>query len=200
MNTSMSENKIIKALKESKNGIDKILKNDILIKDVQKASELIVKTISNESRIFSCGNGGSMCDAMHFAEELSGRFRENRRGLPAISISDPSYITCVANDFGFENIFSRFMEANSKKGDLLFAISTSGRSKNILKVCEYCSNNNINVITLTGKENSEVSNYSVIDICTPNGTYSDRIQELHTLTMHIIVEMVEDLLFFKSKI
>ena len=81
-----------------------------------------------------------MCDAMHFAEELSGRFRENRRGLPAISISDPSYLTCVANDFGFENVFSRFMEANSKKGDLLLAISTSGKSKNILKVCEYCSN------------------------------------------------------------
>jgi len=194
----MSINKIKNALEESKIGIEKILNNDFLIKDIQKASELIVKTISNESRIFSCGNGGSMCDAMHFAEELSGRFRENRKGLPAISISDPSYLTCVANDFGFENVFSRFMEANSQKGDLLLAISTSGKSKNILKVCEYCSKNNINVITLTGKDNSEVSNYSDIDICTPNGRYSDRIQELHTLVMHIIVEIVEDLLFFKS--
>ncbi len=194
----MSIDKIINAMEESKIGIDKILKNDVLIRDIQKASELIEKTITNESRIFSCGNGGSMCDAMHFAEELSGRFRENRRGLPAISISDPSYLTCVANDFGFENVFSRFMEANSQKGDLLLAISTSGRSRNILKVCEYCSNNDIFVITLTGRENSEVSNFSDIDICTPNGRYSDRIQELHTLVMHIIVELVENLLFFKS--
>ena len=191
----MSVNKIISSIKESRSGLDKFLNNNELINDVQKASELIVKTISNDSKIFSCGNGGSMCDAMHFAEELSGRFRENRRGLPAISISDPSYLTCVANDFGFENVFSRFMEANSRKGDLLLAISTSGRSKNILKVCEYCMRNNINVITLTGKENSEVSNFSVIDICTPNGQYSDRVQEIHTLVMHIIVEIVEDLIF-----
>jgi len=194
----MSNHKIIKAIEESKSGLDKFLNNEVLIGDVQKASELIVKTISEDSKIFSCGNGGSMCDAMHFAEELSGRFRENRRGLPAISISDPSYLTCVANDFGFENVFSRFMEANSKKGDLLLAISTSGGSKNIIKVCEYCINNDIKVITLTGKEKSEVSNYSDIDICTPNGNYSDRVQEMHTLVMHIIVEVVEDLLFYKA--
>ena len=194
----MSNHKIIKAIEESKSGLDKFLNNEVLIGDVQKASELIVKTISQDSKIFSCGNGGSMCDAMHFAEELSGRFRENRRGLPAISISDPSYLTCVANDFGFENVFSRFMEANSKKGDLLLAISTSGGSKNIIKVCEYCINNDIKVITLTGKEKSEVSNYSDIDICTPNGNYSDRVQEMHTLVMHIIVEVVEDLLFYKA--
>ena len=136
-----------------------------------------------------------MCDSMHFAEELSGRFRENRRGLSAISISDPSYLSCVANDYGFEFVFSRFMEAKSKKGDLLLAISTSGESKNIIKVSQYCKSNNIKIITLTGKENSEVSKYSDIDICTPNGSYSDRVQELHTLTIHIIVEMVEDLLF-----
>ena len=194
----MSNHKIIKAIEESKSGLDKFLNNEVLIGDVQKASELIVKTISEDSKIFSCGNGGSMCAAMHFAEELSGRFRENRRGLPAISISDPSYLTCVANDFGFENVFSRFMEANSKKGDLLLAISTSGGSKNIIKVCEYCINNDIKVITLTGKEKSEVSNYSDIDICTPNGNYSDRVQEMHTLVMHIIVEVVEDLLFYKA--
>jgi len=194
----MSNHKIIKAIEESKSGLDKFLNNEVLIGDVQKASELIVKTISEDSKIFSCGNGGSMCDAMHFAEELSGRFRENRRGLPAISISDPSYLTCVANDFGFENVFSRFMEANSKNGDLLLAISTSGGSKNIIKVCEYCINNDIKVITLTGKEKSEVSNYSDIDICTPNGNYSDRVQEMHTLVMHIIVEVVEDLLFYKA--
>ena len=191
----MSIDKIIETFQESREGIDKILKNKASIKNIKKASELIVQTISNDSKIFSCGNGGSMCDSMHFAEELSGRFRENRRGLTAISISDPSFITCVANDFGFENIFSRFMEANSKKNDLLFAISTSGSSKNILKVCDYCRNNNIKVITLTGKENSEVAKYSDINISTPNGCYSDRVQELHSIVIHIIVEMVENQLF-----
>ena len=191
----MKVDKIIKSIKESKEGIDKILNNNHLLKDIESASELIAKTITNDSKVFSCGNGGSMCDSMHFAEELSGRFRENRRGLSAISISDPSYLSCVANDYGFEYVFSRFMEANSKKGDLLLAISTSGKSKNIIKVSEYCKNNNIKIITLTGKANSEVSKYSDIDICTPNGSYSDRVQELHTLMIHIIVEMVEDLLF-----
>lgn len=191
----MSAIKIIEAITESRDGLDKILKNSEIIKNIQKASELIAETIKSNSKVFSCGNGGSMCDAMHFAEELSGRFRENRRGLSAISISDPSYITCVANDFGFEYIFSRFMEANSKGGDLLLAISTSGKSKNILKVGEFCKINNIKLITLTGKQNSVLSNYSNIDICTPNGSYSDRVQEIHTLVIHIIVEMVEDLIF-----
>lgn len=191
----MSLEKITKAIEESRSGIDKILNNFDLLSKIQTASELIAKTISDDSKVFSCGNGGSMCDAMHFAEELSGRFRENRRGLSAVSISDPSYLTCVANDFGFEYVFSRFMEANSKKGDLLLVISTSGKSKNILKASEFCKNNNIKVISLTGKEKSKVSMLSDIDICTPNGNYSDRVQELHTLVIHIIVEMVEDLIF-----
>ena len=191
----MSLDKIIEAITESKNGLNKVLNNLELLKNIQNASELIKETINNDSKVFSCGNGGSMCDAMHFAEELSGRFRENRRGLSAISISDPSYLTCVANDFGFEYVFSRFMEANAKKGDLLLAISTSGKSKNILEVGKYCKKNDLKLITLTGKENSEVSNYSSIDICTPNGSYSDRVQEIHTLVIHIIVEMVEDLIF-----
>ena len=142
----MLEKKIVNAIIESRDGLNKILKNENLINDIQRASKLITKVINSNSTIFSCGNGGSMCDAMHFAEELSGRFRENRRGLSAISISDPGHISCVANDFGFEYIFSRFMEANSKKGDLLFAISTSGKSKNILKASEYCKNNGINLL------------------------------------------------------
>lgn len=135
-----------------------------------------------------------MCDAMHFSEELSGRFRENRRGLPSIAISDPSFLTCVANDYGFDYVFSRFIEANAKKGDLLLAISTSGKSKNIIRACQYCKKNSIKIITLTGVKESQASDYADIDICTPNGKYSDRVQELHTLLIHIIVESVEKLL------
>ena len=191
----MSSERIIKAIKESRNGLDIILNDESLIKKIEFASIQISKTIKQNSKIFTCGNGGSMCDAMHFAEELSGRFRENRKGLPAISISDSSFITCVANDFGFENVFSRFLEANADTNDLLIAISTSGKSKNILRACEYCKKNGVRVISLTGRRNSEVSNYSDIDICTQNGKYSDRVQELHSLIIHILVELVEDLIF-----
>lgn len=191
----MSSERIINAIKESKNGLDNILNDPNLIKKIEIASNQIFKTINQKSKIYTCGNGGSMCDAMHFAEELSGRFRENRRGLPAISISDSSFITCVANDFGFENVFSRFLEANADKNDLLIAISTSGKSKNILRACEFCKENGVSVISLTGRKNSEVSKYSDIDICTQNGKYSDRVQELHTLIIHVLVELVEDLMF-----
>ena len=192
----MAIDKIIEAIKESRDGLNSLLKNNDLINNVQLASDLIGKTISNNSRIFSCGNGGSMCDAMHFSEELSGRFRENRKGLPSVSISDPSYLTCVANDFGFEFVFSRYLEANAKENDLLLAISTSGESKNIIKACEYCKKNNVKLITLTGRQNSTVSKFADIDICTPNGKFSDRVQEIHTLLIHVIVEMVEDLMFY----
>jgi len=190
----MTTKDIINSIEESKVGLSNILNDNDLIEKIENASELIFNTIRNQSMIFSCGNGGSMCDAMHFSEELSGRFRENRRGLPSVAISDPSFLTCVANDYGFEYVFSRFIEANAKKGDLLLAISTSGKSKNIIKACEYCKKNSIKLITLTGVKESQASNYADIDLCTPNGKYSDRVQELHTLLIHIIVESVEKLL------
>ena len=189
----MGSEKIISAIQESKRGLEKLLNDEILIKNIEKASILIYETIQKGSNIYTCGNGGSMCDAMHFAEELSGRFRENRKGLTSIAISDPSHITCVGNDFGFEFIFSRFLEANAHENDLLLAISTSGKSKNILMACEYCKKNNIKIITLTGAKNSIVSSLADLDICTPNGNFSDRVQELHTLIIHIIIELVEDL-------
>ncbi len=190
----MTTKDIINSIEESKIGLSNILNDKNLIEKIENASELIFNTIRNQSMIFSCGNGGSMCDAMHFSEELSGRFRENRRGLPSIAISDPSFLTCVANDYGFDYVFSRFIEANAKKGDLLLAISTSGKSKNIIQACQYCKKNSIKLITLTGVKESQASNYADIDICTPNGKYSDRVQELHTLLIHIIVESVEKLL------
>lgn len=181
---------------EAKNGIDNILKNELLIKNICEASELIKKVIENNSKVFSCGNGGSMCDAMHFAEELSGRFREDRKPLPAISISDPAFLTCAGNDYGYENIFSRFLEANANDGDILVAISTSGNSKNIINACNYSKNNNIKIISLTGRKNSKVSKIADIDICTPCGVYSDRIQEMHAIVIHILVELIESSLGF----
>tara|TARA_B100000242_G_C43047702_1_gene489145 strand:+ start:54 stop:632 length:579 start_codon:yes stop_codon:yes gene_type:complete len=186
---------IIDSLNESLYGIKKVLANKETLEKIEIASALLYETLNSGNKIFSCGNGGSMCDAMHFAEELSGRFREDRKPLAAISISDPSFLTCTANDFGYKSVFSRFVEANAVKNDLVLAITTSGNSENIIEVCKYCNLKGIKVISLTGKLNSPVSKISNCDICTPNGNYSDRVQELHGIIIHILVELVEKKLF-----
>ena len=129
---------IKKELGESKLILEKFIEDEETLKKINEASVLMVKTIRKGGKIISCGNGGSMCDAMHFAEELSGKFREERKPLPAISISDPSHITCVGNDYGFDHVFSKFMEGVGKKGDTLLAISTSGNSKNVINAAKYC--------------------------------------------------------------
>ena len=119
---------------------------------IEKAGKLLVQSIKKGNKIISCGNGGSMCDAMHFAEELSGRFRENRKALPAISISDPSHISCVGNDYGYDFIFSRFIEALGNRGDVLLAISTSGNSKNVINAINVAKKKGMKIIGLTGKD------------------------------------------------
>ena len=134
---------IKKELNESKLVLEKFIEDEETLKKINEASVLMVETIRKGGKIISCGNGGSMCDAMHFAEELSGKFREERKPLPAISISDPSHITCVGNDYGFDHVFSKFMEGVGKKGDTLLAISTSGNSNNVINAAKYCENNDI---------------------------------------------------------
>jgi D-sedoheptulose 7-phosphate isomerase len=156
----------------------------------------MVLAFQQGGKVMSCGNGGSMCDAMHFAEELSGKFRTERQALPAIAISDPAHLTCAGNDFGFETVFSRFVEAHGKKGDVLLAISTSGKSPNILRAATEARNRGVRVIALTGKSPSQLSELADIEICTPGLTaYSDRIQELHIKVIHILIELVEQALF-----
>ena len=129
---------IKRELSESKLILEKFIEDEETLKKINEASILMVETIRKGGKIISCGNGGSMCDAMHFAEELSGKFREERKPLPAISISDPSHITCVGNDYGFDHVFSKFMEGVGKKGDTLLAISTSGNSNNVINAAKYC--------------------------------------------------------------
>jgi D-sedoheptulose 7-phosphate isomerase len=121
---------------EARNVLDSFLSQSENFVKIDEAIRILASAFQAGKRTYSCGNGGSMCDAMHFAEELSGRFRNNRPALPAMSISDPSHITCVANDYGFEAVFSRFLEAHGKAGDVLLAISTSGNSPNIIRACE----------------------------------------------------------------
>ena len=181
---------IKKELFEAQSVLEKFITDDN-IKKIESAAKEFKNSIKEGNKIFSCGNGGSMCDAMHFAEELSGKFREERKPLPAISISDPSHITCVGNDYGFDHVFSKFMEGVGKKGDTLLAISTSGNSKNVINAAKYCKKNNINVISLTGRDGGELSSYSNIEIRVPHFGYSDRIQEIHIKVIQILILLIE---------
>jgi D-sedoheptulose 7-phosphate isomerase len=165
--------------------------SDVSINKIEEAAGLIAVAFQNDKKVISCGNGGSMCDAMHFAEELSGRFRNNRRALPALSISDPSHITCAANDLGFEEIFSRYIEAIGVEGDVLLAVSTSGNSENILRAAAAAGEKKMKVIALTGKDGGKLSGLCDIEIRAPHSTYADRIQEIHIKIIHSLIHAVE---------
>ncbi|HPX75007.1 MAG TPA: D-sedoheptulose 7-phosphate isomerase [Bacteroidales bacterium] len=158
---------------------------------IELAAKLMIKSINNGGKIISCGNGGSMSDAMHFAEELSGRFKEERKALPAIAIADPSHITCVANDYGFDFIFSRFVEALGNKNDVLLAISTSGNSKNVINAVNSAKKIGMPVVALTGKDGGKLKDLCDIEIRVPHFGYSDRIQEIHIKVIHSIIDYIE---------
>lgn len=164
-------------------------KNNFLC--IERAGNAISRAFENGNKLIACGNGGSMTDAMHLAEELSGKFRNNRPSLPAMAVSDPSYLTCTANDFGFDVVFSRFVEGFGKTGDVLFAISTSGNSANVLKAAETARSKGMLVIGLTGKTGGKLAPLCDIEIRVPHQGYSDRIQEIHILVIHSIVNEIE---------
>ena len=161
------------------------------ISKIKSAGDLIVKSFKSGGKILSCGNGGSMCDAMHFAEELTGRYRNDRKALPAISISDPSHLSCVSNDYGYDYVFSRYLEAVGRKGDVLLAISTSGNSKNILEAIKVAKTNGITVIGLTGKTGGEMANLCDVEIRAPYSDYADRAQEIHIKVIHSLIDYIE---------
>lgn len=153
------------------------------------------ETLRGGGLLMACGNGGSMCDAMHFAEEWTGRFRGNRQAQPAIAFSDPSHLTCIANDFGYDEVFAREVEAYGKAGDLLLAISTSGNSPNVLRACEVARARGVKTVGLLGKGGGELLSQVDIPIVVPLADTSDRIQELHIKVIHIVIETVERSLF-----
>ena len=162
------------------------------IEAIETAAAILIEAVKGGHKIISCGNGGSMTDAMHFAEELSGKFREERPALPAISISDPAHITCVANDFGFETIFSRYVEGVGNQGDALLAISTSGNSMNIIKAVEAARERSMTVIGLTGRSGGLLAGMVDQEIRVKGKKYSDRIQEIHVKILHILVALIEE--------
>lgn len=162
---------------------------------VKEAGVLLADTFKGGGRVFSCGNGGSMCDAMHFAEELSGRFRGDRPALAATSISDAGHISCVSNDYGYEFVFSRYLEAHARAGDALVAISTSGTSKNVVNAALVARQKGVKVIGLTGKRECPLAEASDVLLATPAGAYADRVQELHIKLIQIMIELVERQMF-----
>jgi D-sedoheptulose 7-phosphate isomerase len=180
---------------EARNVLDAFLAQPGQFEKIGEAIRLLANCFESGNRVFSCGNGGSMCDAMHFAEELSGRFRNNRRALPALAISDPSHITCVANDYGYNEVFARFLDAHGKAGDVLLAISTSGNSPNILRACEVAQEKGMAVIALSGKDGGKLAGLASIEIRAPFSEFADRAQEIHIKVIHALIEGVEKVLF-----
>ncbi|WP_279084405.1 D-sedoheptulose 7-phosphate isomerase [Gilliamella apis] len=165
--------------------------NDDNLKKIQQAAILIADSFKQGGKVLSCGNGGSHCDAMHFGEELTGRFRDNRPSYPAIAISDVSHISCVGNDYGFDYIFSRYVEGVGQKGDVLLGISTSGNSANVLKAIEAAKQKGMKVITLTGKDGGKMNGLADVDIRVPHFGYADRVQEIHIKVIHILILLIE---------
>ncbi len=163
--------------------------------NVQRFADAAARCLANGGQLFACGNGGSMCDAMHFVEEWTGRFRGDRKALPAVAFSDPSQLTCIANDFGYDEVFARQVEALGRKGDLLVAISTSGNSPNILRACEVARERGLTIVGLLGKGGGKLLKQVDIPIVVPLATTSDRIQEVHIKVLHIAIEAVERRMF-----
>jgi D-sedoheptulose 7-phosphate isomerase len=187
-------NFIHNSLLEAQTTLNKFIEDENNTKLIEQSVKLFVDSFRNKGRVFSCGNGGSMCDSLHFAEELTGRYRKDRAPLPATGISEAGHITCIANDFGFDHIFSRFVEAWGQNGDVLLAISTSGNSANVIKAVEVARSKGMKVVALLGKDGGKLKSMVDVPIIVAS-PITDRIQEVHIKCIHIFIEGIERQLF-----
>ncbi|MFV9997436.1 MAG: D-sedoheptulose 7-phosphate isomerase [Arsenophonus endosymbiont of Dermacentor nuttalli] len=187
----MYQELICAELEEAAVTLNNFLNSQENIKAIEQAAVMLSNAFKTGGKVLSCGNGGSHCDAMHFAEELTGRYRENRPGYPAIAISDVSHLSCVGNDFGYDYVFSRYIEAVGQEEDILFALSTSGNSGNIIKAIQAARSKGMQVITLTGKDGGKMAGSADIEIRVPHFCYADRIQEIHIKVIHILIQLIE---------
>lgn len=178
-------------LTEAADVLNKFLSDDHCLAQIEAAAKLLADSFKQGGKVLSCGNGGSHCDSMHFAEELTGRYRENRPGYAGIAISDPSHLSCVSNDFGYDFVFSRYVEAVGQKGDVLLGISTSGNSGNIIKAIDAAKEKGMKSIALTGKDGGKMAGLADIEIRVPHFGYADRIQEVHIKIIHILIMLIE---------
>lgn len=179
------------SLIEAEQTLASFLADEKTVESIAQAAESCSTSLRNGHKIISCGNGGSLCDATHFAEELTGRYRNNRRPLPAIAINDPAYMTCTGNDFSFNDVFSRYIEGVGCDGDVLLAISTSGNSANIVRAAQQAKTQGMKVIALTSKGLNKLAEVANIAICAPKAAHSDRIQEIHIKVIHILIQAIE---------
>lgn len=179
------------SLNEAGTALLALLRNEAALAAIENAGTVLIEVFQRKGRVFACGNGGSMCDAMHFAEELTGRYRRDRPALPATAISDAGHLSCVGNDLGYEQVFSRYIEAHGRAGDCLVALSTSGTSRNITRAAEAAKLLGMNIIVLSGRPSETLDALSTVHICTPGGAFADRVQELHIKVLHILIELVE---------
>ena len=179
---------------EAREVLDAFIFNDENFQKIHAAAEILSSAFKQGNKAISCGNGGSMSDAMHFAEELTGRYRNDRKALPAIAISDAGHLSCVANDFGYEFVFSRYLEAHGKAGDVLLAISTSGNSDNVINAIIAAKKQGLIVIGLSGKDGGKMANLCDIEIRAPKSQYADRVQEIHIKVIHTMIGLVEKMM------
>lgn len=190
----MNSYSIKEQLMEAAKVLDNFLNNEQNIVNIEKAARIMATSLKNDGKILSAGNGGSHCDAMHFAEELTGRYRENRPSYGAIAISDPSHLSCVSNDYGYEYVFSRYLEGVGRKGDVFLGISTSGNSKNIIRAVEIAKSKGIQTIVLTGKNGGQLAGMADVEIRVEHQGFADRIQEVHIKVIHILIHEIEKLM------
>lgn len=183
-----------KGFTDAKSALETVLTTPQIVDKCVEFSNLLVKTLRDKGNVFSCGNGGSHCDAMHFAEELTGRYRKERRPLGALALGDPSHLTCTANDYGFEYVFERQLRGLARSGDLLLAISTSGNSKNVIRAVHAARELGLKSVALLGKDGGELKNLVDVALVVPGAT-TDRIQELHIKVIHLVIETMERELF-----
>jgi D-sedoheptulose 7-phosphate isomerase len=187
----MADSIVARSLEEAAEALERLRGDEGTLRAIADAADLFAGAIRAGGKAIACGNGGSMCDAMHFAEELTGRFRGDRPAYTAVAISDPAHLTCVGNDFGFEHVFSRFVEAHGHAGDALLAISTSGRSANVLNAAQEAKARGLRVVALTGNADNPLAQIADVVIATRGGSHSDRVQELHIKVIHIMIELIE---------
>ncbi|MEQ1663920.1 MAG: D-sedoheptulose 7-phosphate isomerase [Bdellovibrionales bacterium] len=194
MTTLDTQNIWLSALQEAQETLQKFLNDPKQIEKCVQFSDMILKTIQDGGNLYSCGNGGSHCDAMHFAEELTGRYRKDRKPIGALALGNPSHVTCVSNDYGFEHIFSRELGGLGRKGDLLIGLSTSGNSQNVVNAFVVAKERGIKTVGLLGRNGGKLKEMADLAIIVPAET-SDRIQEIHIKLIHTVIETVERKLF-----
>ena len=191
MNTIFERMKLRNHFEEGAKLADAVLRDEAFLAAMERGAQLLVEALGSGHKILSCGNGGSMCDAMHFAEELSGRYRDDRKPFAALSLSDPSAMTCIGNDYGFERVFARQTLALGQSGDVLLAISTSGNSGNVLAAATQAKELGMGVLALTGNDGGKLAGLADVEVRVPWSGYADRIQEVHIRCIHAWIHAVE---------